>query len=93
MQYVYFPSLLWVVKVVSEFEQSNEHPCDAPASGAVDQKGAGAGGAVVQSGVENIPESDLNIIFSRCHGKLDYIPDELAFFKQAQFPKNEHCRF
>ena len=85
---IYYPFLLWVVKVVSEFEQGNEHPCDAPASGAVDHEGAGAGRAVAQSGMENIPESvPVPTILSRCHRRnLNYIGDVFAVHKQAQFP-------
>ena len=95
MQFKYYPSSLCTIKVVSEFEQSNEHPCNAPASGALDHTRTWAGRAVIQSGVDNIPKnSPVLIIFRRCHGgNLDYIPDVFASVKQAQFPVRKKIVF
>ena len=59
-----FSSILCVIEVISEFEQGNEHPCDALASGAVHHNGAGAGnGAVVQGLTENVSEN-FSFLFS-----------------------------
>ena len=95
MQFKYYPSSLCTIEVVSEFKQGNEHPCNAPASGALDHNGAGAGRAMVQSGVDNIPKnSPVLVIFRRCQGgNLDYIPDVFASVKQAQFPVRKKIVF
>ena len=80
-----------VIEVISEFEQGNEHPCDAPPCEAMDHNGAGASRAVIQSSLESFPKNvDLLIVSSRSHWRnLDDVPDEFSIFKQAQFPRKE----
>ena len=80
-----------VIEVISEFEQGNEHPCDAPPCAAVHHNGAGASRAVIQSSLESFPDNVyLLIASSRSHWwNLDNVPDEFVIFKQAQFPRKE----